>query len=188
MAATVTKGQSSTSRYKKELAFPLHMRTVSVGLSPAIWDHFTIHHYKDIATGLKLILPPVHLAYEQSVWDFGNAGAIGWGGMATYGKYEYAYPWNEGEVNVRTGVFNLLVGASYHYTVATRFEVYLRAMLGAAISNYKDDAPGVNPSWNSKFIWTGVAGARHYFSNTLGVFIESGYTLGYVNAGMILRW
>jgi hypothetical protein len=182
--------QSSESRYDKEFVFPLYMRNVSFGASPVILREFMIHVHDD--TQLSVVMPPVHLAAEQSIWDLGRAGSVGSGLFLSHGRYKYSYLYDDGyggdAVNIRVGMTQVLAGVSYHYTIRTRLEAYARVMFGAGLSGFHSDRAGATYDWSGVFIWNGVAGMRWFFSNSFGVYAEGGYTSGCVNAGITYRW
>ncbi|MDR0511208.1 MAG: hypothetical protein LBH06_08975 [Rikenellaceae bacterium] len=180
----------SASRYDREFVFPLRMRNISLGASPALWREFTMPVNRE--TDRRTVLPPIHLTCERAMTDMGNAGSLGWGFQLGYGRYGYNYLWNDGygdrEVHVRAGRFEAMAGLSYHYTIATRFEAYARAMAGAGITGYRGDRSGDADEMDARFQWNAVAGARYFFTRSFGVYAEGGYTAGIANAGLTYRW
>jgi hypothetical protein len=187
---SVLSAQSSESRYNKEFVFVHRMRNLSFGVSPTIMSEFMPHERTSAQT--SVIMPSVHLMAESCIWDLGNGGSFGTGAFISYGKYTYFYEGENGyggnQVNVKTGMTQVLAGLSYHYTIRTRMEAYTRLMLGVVIGSYNSDRAGATHDMNAKIIWNGVVGLRWYFSNSFGVYTEGGYTSGCVNAGITYRW
>lgn len=182
--------QESESRYNKEMVFPLRIRNISIGISPIVLDGFM--YTRSAGSKASVTLPPIHLMVERCHWDLGNAGSIGSGIFVSYGRYTYTYAGPDGnggnEIDVRVGTTNGLVGLSYHYTICTRLEAYARLMVGAEVEFSKSSKAGATADMTGEMIWNAVGGARYFFSNSWGAYIEGGYTSGAVNAGLTYRW
>lgn len=182
--------QSSESRYNKEIVFPLRMRNISLGVSPVIMRGFMLH--ERTGADVSVNMPPVHIAAETCAWDFGKAGSIGTGAFLSHARYTYSYDGEDGNggnrVSVKTGMTQVLVGLSYHYTLRTRLEAYTRLMIGTGIGGYNSSRAGATHDMTAKIIWNGVVGMRWFFSDGFGVYAEGGYTSGCVNGGITYRW
>lgn len=125
--------------------------------------------------GYRSTLPPVYVKYEMGIMDEVGIGLVGGLGM---GKNRF----ND------DGYFATTIGALgyYHFNKfipLQKLDVYAGLGIGVDINNRGGDGSDVSALFLYK------AGVRYYFSNSFGVYIESGYDLlSVANAGITLRF
>jgi len=88
---------------------------------------------------------------------------------------------------------NIGVGARvmYHFNLATNLDYYLGLNLGYVFQTVRGEtrAGGVAPVSNSFFLWSGIAGARFFFTDRLGVYAEAGASsLQWLSAGLAMKF
>lgn len=185
-----TEPISSESRYAHEFVFPDGMRNMSVGASPVIVKS-CLPRLSDGA-GMVMTMPPIQIGWERCFIDLGLGGSFGWGVSLSHGRYKYTVDGPDGRggntVTTRVGMTQGMAGLSYHYTIRTRLEAYTRLMFGAVVGGYKSDREGATHSMEARMILSGVVGARWFFSNSWGAYLEGGYTMGAANLGVTYRW
>lgn len=179
------------SRYKNEIVFPQGMRNFSVGVSPTVSNRFMLHSENSYSE--TVIVPPVSIFWETAIADFGKAGSIGAGTQIDYYRYKYHFLWDDGygdkDIEVNSGQVLFTGVLSYHYTLATRLEIYAKAMamisvVGRTYSEERLDPKGLDAS----FTFGAAVGLRYFFSRTWGVYAEGGRIPGSVAVGLTARW
>lgn len=167
-------------------------------------NYITIGYGVD-ATGLpgskvyrKLGIGPVLLTYERGITDIIGIGRIGVGGGIGFSHYGYndyntsflgGYYGNDYLTSVNR--INIFVKAPYHFEFdIDGLDVYAGAGLGVRIDSEKYNY------WNNGSLTEGkrtnvgadyyiFAGARWYFSDAFGVYVEVGEGISNVNAGVV---
>lgn len=125
--------------------------------------------------GYRSTLPPIYAKYEMGIMDEVGIGVVGGIGMGRYRPTKENY-------------FASTIGAMgyYHFNKfipLQKLDVYAGLGVGLDISNRDFDGTDVSAVFLYK------AGARYYFSNSFGVYLESGYDfLSSINAGITLRF
>lgn len=127
-------------------------------------------------------VPHLSATYDLSVADklFGNNGSIGIGayvghvGLKSTNIGEYSYT----SVALRT---------TLHIDLFQGFDLYIGGLGGYAIkhgSHPLHDSIGIR----SQLVWGSFGGARYMFTDHFGAYVEGGYGLYTVNAGITLRF
>lgn len=125
--------------------------------------------------GYRSTLPPVYVKYEKAIMDEVGIGVVGGLGM---GRFR---PTKENYYATSIGVMGY-----YHFNKfipLQKLDAYAGPGVGVDISNRNFDGTDVN------FVFLFKVGARYYFNNSFGVYVESGYDLlSVANAGITLRF
>lgn len=125
--------------------------------------------------GYRSTLPPIYVKYEMGIMDEVGIGLVGGIGM---GKNRFT----------DDGYFATTIGALgyYHFNKfipLKKLDVYAGLGIGVDINNRASNGSDVSALFLYK------AGARYYFSNSFGVYVETGYDLlSVANAGITLRF
>ena len=147
----------------------------------------------------KLGFGPVMLTYERGITDIIGIGRIGIGGGIGFSHYGYNdynssfwggyYYSNEYLKSVNR--LNIFVKAPYHFEFdIDGLDVYAGAGFGVRVDFEKyDDWNGIGYTEEKRtkvgFDHYIFAGARWYFSETFGVYLEVGDGISNVNAGVV---
>ncbi len=123
----------------------------------------------------RTTFPPVYAKYEMGIMNEVGIGLVG--GMG-FGRNRYS------DDNYFTTTIGVL--GYYHFNKfipLKKLDVYAGLGIGMDINNRTSRDTEVNPLLLLK------AGARYYFTNSFGVYIESGYDmLSVANAGVTFRF
>jgi hypothetical protein len=138
----------------------------------------------------KTIFPPISASLEFIVNDalFNGDGAFGIGGYLAYASSKWSYSY----FNYELKYSNIVIGprAYLHYSFAEKLDTYLGIMPGYNISSSKETGtyPGsYNAASSGGFIFSGIIGARYFFSNKFGGMIEVGSGITHLNLGVALK-
>ena len=131
--------------------------------------------------------PLINAAFDVSVKNvFDDKGAIGIGGYFGYQSAKWssgAYSWT---------LSNMVIGprGTLHYQFVDKLDTYAGLLLGYHVVNWKYTGYTVNPdNGSSEVYFSGFVGARYYFSNKFGAYIELGSgALGNANVGVSLKF
>ncbi|WP_270569421.1 hypothetical protein [Coprobacter secundus] len=195
---TVVSGAKSSSwkRMKNEVVFPQYMRTIQLGVSPAIapWSR----NIKHDGTGYKMYIPPISIYTDICFMDFSKLGSIGYLFGATYSKYGYNWQWDNGyglkTKETSSNRFDICAGLSWHLTLCRNFEAYARVMIDLGVTGNRttDQESGEKMISESKMNTNvgviATAGLRYYFCRSVGVYVEGGRDIGYASAGLSFRF
>ncbi len=145
----------------------------------------------------KLGFGPVMATYERGITDIIGIGRIGIGGGIAWSHYGYndynsSIWWLAGnEYLTSVNRLNIFVKAPYHFEFdIDGLDVYAGAGLGVRIDSEKYDYWNSGVVTEEKRTSVGVdhyifAGARWYFSDAFGVYLEVGDGISNVNAGVV---
>ncbi len=195
---TVASGAKSSSwkRMKNEVVFPQYMRTIQLGVSPAIasWSR----NIKHDGTGYKMYIPPISIYTDICFMDFSKLGSIGYLFGATYSKYGYNWQWDNGygpkTKKTTSNRFDICAGLSWHLTLCQNFEAYARVMIDLGVTGNRttDRESGEKMISESKMNTNvgviATAGLRYYFCKSVGIYVEGGRDIGYASAGLSFRF
>jgi len=144
---------------------------------------------------------PLTIVYEKGITNHFSIG--GYLGYESYyvsqnintflpfpnGNVYYKWSWNE---------FLIILAArgSFHFWTSNHFDTYIGLMFGYqfhSIKNYTSDNsnyPPPNNTSNGNSAFGGYLGINYYFSDTFGVYLESGYgnVAAALNIGVSLRF
>lgn len=124
---------------------------------------------------------PISLGYEVGITEKISIG--GTVGFASHSTPVFAD---------KISVMYIPVGlkGAYHFYVTDKIDAYGGAVLGylVATASYPDNFNWPKTNYSS-VMYGGYAGGRYYFTPSLGVFAEVGYTsLGYLSAGLSYKF
>ena len=195
---TVVSGTESASwkRVKNEVVFPQYMRTMQIGIAPDIapWSRKIKHG----GNGYKIDIPPIGIYSDICFLDFSKLGSIGYLFGATYSKYSYNWEWDNGygpkTKATSCNRFDICAGLSWHLTLCHNFEFYARLMMDLNMTGNRtiDCESGekmiAESNMDTSVSGIAIAGLRYYFCKKVGVYVESGYDIGYVSGGFSFRF
>ena len=175
---------SYSETYNKEFVFAKGMGNLNAGISPAVSNKFMFA--PNAVSEKRTLIPPIMVSGEFCVYDFSNFGSIGTIFQIEFSRYQYLFLKNDNDERVKINTNQMLfpmVGLTYHYTLVTRLEVYLKGVVGFLIRD-----TNLDDELKSDIVFQIGAGIRYYFINSIGAYIEGGYTTGYLTAGVSYRW
>ena len=187
---------ASWKRIKNEVVFPQHMRTIQVGIAPSVapWSQKVKHS----GTECKTDILPISIYTDICFLDFSKFGSIGYLFGATYSKYHYNWEWDNGygpkTKETFCNRFDICAGLSWHLTLCRNFEAYTRLMIDLGIIGNRttDRETGekmiAESNMNTCVNAIATAGLRYYFCKNMGLYVEGGYDIGYVSAGLSFRF
>lgn len=133
--------------------------------------------------------PLLNAAFDVSVLDgVLDKGSIGVGGYFGYQTAKYdngGYGWK---------LTNMLIGprGTFHYPLVDKLDTYAGLLLGYHIVTWKytGNWGGLNQNTTGNAVYfSGFVGARYYFSDNFGAYIELGSgSLGLANLGVSLKF
>ncbi len=183
-------------RMRHEAVFPKYTRTLQVGVSPDVapWSR----HIRHSGTGYRLIVPPVGIYADISWMDFGRFGSLGYVLGGGYSRFGYDWQWDNGHavsvMDTKCNRFDVEAGLSWHVTLCRNLEVYVRAMADLAmiddhVVNTSDGEKSISDSDFKTYVsFAAAGGLRWYFCRSVGIWVEGGYDIGYVSAGLSFRF
>ena len=130
--------------------------------------------------------------FETCIIDnlFDEKSSLGVGGVIGYkqSKYEYSYSgttWGWKYTYLLFGARGAL-----HYAFVDKLDTYAGLMLGFRVSSSKEIGTStVKPEKYNGATSDLYAGARYYFTNNFGAFLELGYSwFSYVNLGVTIKF
>ncbi len=132
-------------------------------------------------------VPPISVSYEMGFMDdfLVEDMTLGLGGYLGYSsaKWEYAgYGW-------KYNYFIIGGRAAAHYPLVENLDTYGGFMLGVKIvssSSFGTGLPGTSPS-STGLSWSGFAGGRYYFTESLAAMAEIGYGIAYLTIGVAMK-
>ena len=134
-------------------------------------------------------LPTFSLTYERCILGnlFNEQSALGVGGIVGYtsAKYDYSgWGWTSTDI---------MIGArgAFHYAFIDRLDTYAGLNVGYNINSWKWRGTGYethHTTGSSALSYAFFAGARYYFTNSIGVYAELGYGYTLVNAGLTFKF
>ncbi|MBI9069557.1 MAG: hypothetical protein JEZ09_19835 [Salinivirgaceae bacterium] len=145
---------------------------------------------------------PVEVSYEKCIrTDFrGIKGLnVGIGGYFAYFGYSEDFSIADGtggSYDFTWGYTNIIVGARAigHYKFIDNFDTYFGVMLGynrgkATFDGDKEIEHLIgDPEAVGGFTYSGVVGARYEFNPKLGVYVEAGYGVANITAGLAKKF
>lgn len=140
----------------------------------------------NVGVGLNSI-DSSNLFSVMGAWDHGVVGelwdsksALSVGAQAGFSAAE----------NVGSFAIGPTVGLHYHFV--PQLDLYGRLMLGFATIWVNDtninNALGLKTSSKSGFGWNFALGARYFFNDNIGAFVEVGYGISVANVGVSFRF
>ncbi len=121
----------------------------------------------------------------DGVLDKGSIGVGGYFGYQTAKYNDNGYGWK---------LTNMLIGprGTFHYPLVDKLDTYAGILLGYHIVKWKytgNSSAFENNSTGSAVYFSGFIGARYYFSDNFGVYVELGSgSLGLANLGVALKF
>lgn len=158
-----------------------------------------------VGLGYTSIGFPLEVAYEKGFKeDLGGIKGLnlGLGGYFAYFSYaeDFTIPsYSNGSVrNVDYSwkYTNIIIGgrAIGHYQFIDNFDTYFGVMLGYTLGKSSFDGPaeiedlvGESPAVGA-FTYSGVVGVRYEFNPKMGVYVEAGYGVANVTAGLAIKF
>ena len=144
---------------------------------------------------------PLEVSYEKGFKDdfAGIKGLnIGLGGYLAYFGYSEDLSFTSGTSNVNYSwkYTNIVIGgrAIGHYSFIDNFDTYFGVMLGYTVGKSTFDGPseiedyiGESPAVGA-FTYSGVVGVRYEFNPKMGVYVEAGYGVANITAGLAVKF
>jgi hypothetical protein len=142
--------------------------------------------------------PAINLQYERGIWPLGP-GIISLGGYlgyksyrysdTYYGGYTYTQKWNYTIIGVR-GAWHL---QEFGGKELKKWDLYSGVMLSYNILNYSytDNSPYwdyTGDGYGSSVGFSGILGARYFFSDHFAAMGEIGYGIAFLNLGMAYKF
>lgn len=139
--------------------------------------------------GLGKSRPAISVSVDHGIWDVGGPGVISLGGYIGNTGYRYTdlgftAKWNYTIIGVR---------GAYHYngfTNTPELDLYGGVMLGYNIAKYSSDSTNDSfaNSYGSGVGLTGFIGGRWFFTEQVGAYLELGYGVSSLNAGITYKF
>lgn len=170
-------------------SIPGYTTSSGVGIN-ASFEHALSEHW---GLGLTISYSSSSLTYNQSgIYDSGGTGVSNFGQNYTYGSESDKYT---------LSVLGFTVRGYYHFATSAKFDPYVGIGLGYADVSFKftqtlsPNMPGYNTYEIPGISISGVAGgafvgARYYFSDHIGVWLElqyDGYVGNIANLGLAFK-
>jgi hypothetical protein len=135
-----------------------------------------------VGGGLKTVVPPFSVVYEQGISD-----RISVGGYFGYTSAHETYA----DIDINYNYSILGLRGSYHFSLTDKLDTYAGLMLGYIVASvdYDSDNPYLkdyNPS-ASGVGWSAHLGARYPVSKKLSAFAELGYGISVLNLGASIK-
>lgn len=145
-------------------------------------------------SGYSHTIPPISTSYEYGVTDqFGVGGFLGY----CITKWESIYYLNNEYYPYGNTYSYFVIGlrGNYHFLSTNKFDIYGGMMLAYNIVSSYDHyckGPGTYDPYSivteSGVRISAYAGARYYFLNNIGVFLELGYGWTVFNTGIAIKF
>lgn len=141
-----------------------------------------------------MVIPPISVSADYALPLGGLPFTLGLLGGFTTSEYKWDHPAGYGYTDSYTGI--AIAGRfGYHPNLGVKnLDVYADIALGyygyPAKAEYYGTWPGAksDPGDYSRFYWGFNLGARYFFTNTVGAFLELGYSaLSFVTAGVSFK-
>lgn len=143
--------------------------------------------------------PAIALHFDHGMGDLGP-GTWGLGGFVGYKTYKYEYDNVYFSGNYRTSYkwTYLVIGArgTWHYNEwhgNDKLDTYGGLMLAYRAATFKDETnyPSGSVTFNagtySGISFTGLVGARYYFTDKIGAYLEAGYGVSVLQLGLAVK-
>ena len=109
------------------------------------------------------------------------------GATGIFTTWRWSNPW------VDVTYMNIGVGGRimYHFNFARNFDSYVGLNLGYVFQRVSIDtwANGITPVSNSFFLWGAIVGARFFFTDLLGIYVEAGASsIQFFSAGLTMKF
>ncbi len=136
------------------------------------------------------LLPPISVSGEYIIEDkVLDKGSIGVGGYLGFARYKYAekwqgYEWGWNYSNVIFGPRGI-----FHYPLDEHFDTYAGVLMGYNLVFTREfgDFHGANTAKGNSLLWSWYVGGRYQVSPDLGVMMELGYGIAWLNVGLSLK-
>ena len=171
---------SYSQTYSKEFVFAKGMSNLHTGISLTVSNSFLV---PSPVSEKRILVPPIGVFLEGCVFDFSEFGSIGGIFQVEYTRYQYSENNDGQKTETNANQIFPMIGLAYHYTLVTRLEVYLKGLGGFTV--YHSDS---HTELQSEIIFQTGAGIRCFFTNSIGGYLEGGYTTGYLTVGVTYRW
>jgi len=146
----------------------------------------TIYHGSYYSMGFPTISASYELGIVEVPMGSSLTGVVSVGGYLAYGGYKESYSsWDN--VSYNTNFFLFAARGNYHFIFHEKFDPYAGLLMGYYIANGKwkgTDTPIPGHTTNSGNFRFGVyAGARWFFTPSIAVFTEMGYSISLITIG-----
>lgn len=178
----------SRKKKKKKTAFTQGQSTLQVGVGFPSLLKPEIDSFMYFGEVKRTAFPPIQLRYEYAV-----TGNVGIGGMLGYAASDVSITDNTDPDNINGFKYTFILlgarGAFHPSTKSPKFDPYVVGFAGLNITTTKPYGPS-NPLETQKkiFAWSIHAGANYFFLEKIGAFLEVGYGVSVVNAGLTFKF
>jgi len=126
--------------------------------------------------------PVISASFERGIWEVPGPGVVSLGAYLGFKTYKYSNndKWSYTIIGFR---------GAYHYNglEVDNLDVYGGVMASYNLLSYDDNVYGGFGSYGSRPSATAYVGGRWYFAENFGVFVEAGYGVAYLTAGISFR-
>ncbi|GHU25721.1 hypothetical protein FACS1894172_17720 [Spirochaetia bacterium] len=99
------------------------------------------------------------------------------GGILTYSQWKYSFTVLSNNYDLKWNNIGFGVRVMYHFNFIENFDVYTGITLGYVIQTFDDSGySGNNYDANSFFLFGFNVGARYFFTDNIGAYLEVGYS------------
>ncbi|MCP4137871.1 MAG: hypothetical protein GY754_43315 [bacterium] len=146
--------------------------------------HGTVDNQSDIS------IPPLIGAFDMAVAISNLQLPFSFGGCVGYARYTYTNTADDTELTYSY----VLIGGRilFHFNLLSKADIYAGLLIGANLVSF--NASGTNSSTYSNvkakdyFMHGEFVGIRYFFTKNFGVYGEMGYTFGYINGGIAIKF
>lgn len=146
----------------------------------------------------KMVVPPISVSYEQGILDgLFEKGVLGVGGYlgVSTSKWEYNDIFDPTAPGYGYKYTYTIVGVTgtFHYPFIDKLDTYTTVLLGYTIGTSKffsdDNVPDPgNTNSVSGIAYSGMIGAKYYFTDNLAAMVELGYGIAFLNIGLVYKF
>jgi len=127
-------------------------------------------------------VPPITVVGEYGITD-----NISVGGMIGYNNWGYSY----GTYNITSHNIMLGVRGNWHFNDlihVKNLDLYAGIALGAYVYVTTSNIAYYTGGTTAGFLWNFQVGARYYFTQNIGVWLELGYGYSVVSGGVVFKF
>ena len=146
-----------------------------------------------LTTGYEIGIPPISVSAD---FKLPIAAPITVGPLVAFASRTYSLSFSGYGYKFTYTDFAIGVRGMYHFNFVKNLDAYLGLTLGYVINSGKAEYTGdwgtmgkTEPTNFSYFLWGGNLGARYFFTNNIGVYLELGYSgLQVAGLGLALKF
>lgn len=143
--------------------------------------------------------PALSIQFERGITELGSSGVLSIGGYFGVKNYKYDYSYFGYSFSQKWNYTLIGLRGAYHFTGldVDKVDLYGGVMLGYYILTYKytdndpthdDNFYNSNQNFKSTAGFSLYGGARYFFTEKIGAFLELGYGISYLNLGLAIKF